>query len=67
MPTYSHPKNMSSASQGPDRPSGKPFGVNFQRSPQQPMSKVELRAMAAQAFQNTAKMQRPQSNKRGGR
>jgi hypothetical protein len=56
MPTYSHPKNMSSSSQGPDRPAGKTFSVDFQRSSRQHLSKAELRELAAAAFANTARM-----------
>jgi hypothetical protein len=54
MPTYTSPPAPASPSQGPDRPSGKPFGVNFQRS--QALTKSELREMLASAFANTAKM-----------
>jgi hypothetical protein len=56
MPTYTRPPAPASPSELPDRHAGKTFAVGFRRLPQQPMSKAELRAMAAQAFQNTAAM-----------
>jgi hypothetical protein len=56
MPTYTSPPAPASPRRKPDRPSGKSFAVDFQR-PQPHLSKAELRAMAAQAFANTAKMQ----------
>jgi hypothetical protein len=39
----------------PDRRAGKTFAVDFQR-PQPHLSKAELRALVAEAFQNTAAM-----------
>ena len=45
-----------SPSREPDRRASKTFAVDFQRSRQADVSKAELRAMAAEAFANTAKM-----------
>jgi hypothetical protein len=56
MPTYTPSPEQSSPSREPDRP-GKTFAVDFQRSPQQPMSKSELRALLVDAMANTAKLE----------
>ena len=56
MPTYTSPPASASPSKLPDRRAGKTFAVDFQRAPQSPLSKSDLREILAQAFQNTAKM-----------
>jgi hypothetical protein len=66
MPTYTSPPASASPSELPDRRAGKTFAVDFQR-PQPHLSKAELRAMAAQAFANTAAIKiQPVKSKRGG-
>jgi hypothetical protein len=57
MPTYTSPPAPASPSELPDRRAGKKtFAVDYQRAPQSPLSKSDLREILAQAFQNTAKM-----------
>jgi hypothetical protein len=66
MPTYTNPPAPASPRRKLDRPAGKTFAIDFQRSPQSLLSKSDLREMLASAVANTAalKVQRVKS-KRG--